>query len=437
MSLSGEEGGEIKQINVGILGAGTVGSGTLDLLSRQGAHIARSIGAELVVRRVAVRDPDRKRGVAIDPDLLTTNPLEVIDDPAIHVVVELIGGENPAAELIARALEQQKHVVTANKEVIAKHGPELLELATRASVNLYYEASVGGGIPVISVLRHDLIANDITRLRAIINGTTNFILTAMEQGRDYAEALQEAQRLGYAEADPRNDVEAVDAAYKLAILSTLAFRTTVRPEQIEHIGITQLRPRDFEHAARMGYVIKLLAAADVGPHGIEVSVRPTMLPVGHHLASVKGVFNAVLIDGDEIDTFMLYGRGAGARPTASAVVADLCAIAHNLRRDVIDRVELDHRDRPIADFGDTESRFYLRLQVADRPGVLAQIAHVLGERSISIASVLQAETDDAARVAEIVIMTHPAQERRMGRALTELGELEVVREISAFLRVEK
>jgi homoserine dehydrogenase len=320
---------------------------------------------------------------------------------------------------------------------VAKHGSELLALASQSEVNLFYEASVAGGIPVISVLRHDLIGNEITRIRAIINGTTNFILTAMEQGRDYAGALQEAQRLGYAEADPRNDVEGIDAAYKLAILSTLAFRANVRPSQVARFGITGLQQKDFQHAASMGYVIKLLATADAGPGGIEASVRPTMLPVGHHLASVKGVFNAVLLDGEEIETFMLYGRGAGAKPTASAVVADLCAIAHNLRRGVIDRVEIAHRDRPVVDFGETRSRFYLRLQVVDQPGVLAKIAQMLGDRQISIASVMQHETDDAARIAEIVIMTHTARERDADQALAEIGKLDVVREVSAFLRVER
>jgi homoserine dehydrogenase len=427
----------VKTINLGFLGAGTVGSGTLDLLARQGDHISRAIGARFVVRRVAVRDPGKPRAVAIAPELLTTDATSVVDDPEVEVVVELIGGEQPAHDYIARALRNGKHVVTANKEVLAKHGPALLDLASQRGVNLFFEASVGGGIPVISVLRHDLIANEITRLRAIINGTTNFILTAMEQGRDYGAALQEAQRLGYAEADPRNDVEAIDAAYKLAILSALAFRTDVRPDQITHIGITKLQAKDFQNAHSMGYVIKLLAAADVGSHGIEASVRPTMIPQGHHLASVKGVFNAVLIDGDEIDTFMLYGRGAGGRPTASAVVADLCAIGHNLGRGVIDRVEFIHRDRPIADFGDCEIRHYLRLQVADQPGVLAQIAQVLAGHSISIASVMQHETDDSARLTEIVIMTHTASERRMAAALVEIDRLDVVREISAFLRVER
>ncbi|HLZ07463.1 MAG TPA: homoserine dehydrogenase [Chloroflexota bacterium] len=422
---------------MGILGAGVVGTGTLDLLARQGSHIARSIDTQLAVRRVAVRDVNRPRGAAIDPAILTGNPWAVIEDPDIEIVVELIGGESPARELISAALRAGKHVVTANKEVIAKHGLELRAMARQAGVNLYYEASVAGGIPVISVLRHDLIANDITSIRAIINGTTNFILTEMEQGRDYGDALEEAQRLGYAEADPRNDVEAIDAAYKLAILSTLAFQTNILPDQVEHVGITELRAKDFSIAASMGYVIKLLATANVGGRGIEVSVRPTMIPHSHHLANVKGVYNAVLFDGDEIDTFMLYGRGAGARPTASAVVADLCAIAHNLRRGVVDGVAVDFRERPVADFGDTESRFYLRLQVADQPGVLAQIAQLLAVEAISIASVMQHETDDTARLTEIVIMTHPAFERRMASALAAVRQLEVVGEVAAFIRVEK
>jgi homoserine dehydrogenase len=389
------------------------------------------------VTRVAVRDVKRERPLPIDPSILTPDARAVVDDPDVTIVVELIGGEQPALELISRAIQNGKHVVTANKEVVAKHGRELIDLAYANRVNLYYEASVGGGIPVISVLRHDLIANDLTRIRAIINGTTNFILTDMERGRDYGEALREAQRLGYAEADPRNDVDGIDAAYKLAILSTLAFRTNVRPDQVEHSGITRLRAVDFRHAASMGYVIKLLASAEIGPNGIEASVRPTMIPTDHHLANVKGVFNAVLIDGEEIDTFMLYGRGAGARPTASAVVADVCAISHNLRRSVIDGVALDRQDRPIADFGTTRSRYYLRFQVSDEPGVLAQIARVLADHAISIASVMQHETDDTARVAEIVIMTHTAMERSATRAIETVGHLDVVREISACLRVEK
>ena len=420
-----------------MLGAGVVGAGTIDLLARRGGQIARSIGAELQVRRVVVRDVERKRDAVINADLLTTDPSLVLDDPEIDVVVELIGGEYPAVEYIARALENHKHVVTGNKEVIAKHGPRLLEIANRSNVNLFYEASVGGGIPVIGVLRHDLIANEITSLRAIINGTTNFILTAMEQGRDYGDALAEAQRLGYAEADPSNDVLGVDAAYKLSILSTLAFRTNVHPRQVAHVGINELQQKDFQYAAGMGYVIKLLAAADVGEAGISVAVRPTMIPIDHHLANVKGVFNAVLIDGDQVDKFMLYGRGAGARPTASAVAADLVAVAHNLQRNVIDRVEMTHSQRPVVDFGDTISRYYLRLQVIDEPGVLAQIARVLGEKSISIASVMQHETDDTIGVAEIVIMTHNAAERRVSAALSDIRGLPIVRDVSAFLRVER
>ena len=414
-----------------------MGSGTLDLLSRRGEQIARSIGARLQVRRVLVRDPSRPRALAIPTDQMTTDPSAILDDPSIDVVVELMGGENPAVDYIARALSNHKHVVTANKEVVAKHGPELLNLANRNDVNLFYEASVGGGIPVISVIRHDLIANEITSLRAIINGTTNFILTAMEQGRSYDEALGEAQRLGYAESDPSNDVRGIDASYKLAILSTLAFRTNVRPSQIGCAGIDQLRQKDFRHAAGMGYVIKLLASADLGPNGIVASVRPTLLPTSHHLASVKGVFNAVLIDGDQIDKFMLYGQGAGARPTASAVVADLCAVAHNLQRGVIDRVEIARQERAIVDPGDMLSRHYLRLQVADRPGVLAQIAQVLATKAISIASVMQHETDETTGVAEIVIMTHAAIDRDSEAALSEIRRLEAVREISAVLRVER
>ena len=424
-------------IQVGLLGAGVVGSGTLDVLWRRGNHIATRVGRPIEVKRVLVRDLAKQRGVAIPADILTTDPSAVLEDRDIQIVVELMGGIEPARGYIAAALRARKHVVTANKDVIASHGRELFALANECGVNLFFEASVGGAIPVIGALRHDLIANEITRIQAIINGTTNFILTAMAQGREYAAALREAQELGYAEANPRNDVEGIDAAYKLAILSTLAFRTHVSVSDVPHLGITTLEAKDFRYAAEMGYVIKLLAEARLVDGKIEAGVYPALLPETHHLANVKGVFNAVLIDGDEIDTLMLYGRGAGAKPTASAVVADICAVAHDIVRGVVDRIEIGTETRPIVDFGDTASRFYIRLQVVDQPGVLAQIARILGDERISIASVLQKETDETARVAELVIMTHSAQQRQVVGALRRIKDLEVVRSISNFIRVAR
>jgi homoserine dehydrogenase len=425
----------VRDVAVGILGVGTVGSGVLSVLHAKGDRIARSLGARIVVKRALVRDLDKPRTVPLDPGLLTSDADVVLDDDTIQVVVELLGGEEPARAYIQRALRSGKHVVTGNKEVIAKHGRELLQIAAEQGVNLFYEASVGGGIPIIRVLRRDLVANEISQIQAIINGTTNYILTDMEQGRDYAEALRQAQALGYAEADPRNDVEGIDAAYKLSILATLAFRADVRPEDLYRCGIAELDAKDFRYAREMGYVIKLIASARLIEGQIEAAVTPTLLPEDHHLAAVKGVFNAVLIDGDEIDKLMLYGRGAGAKPTSSAVLADLCAIVQDIVSGVAERIEFPQQRRALRPFAETAARYYVRMLVADQPGVLAQIAQILGDERISIASCIQKETDDEARVAELVIMTHPAGNGRIERALDRISSLSITRKINSVLRV--
>jgi homoserine dehydrogenase len=425
----------VRDVAVGILGVGTVGSGVLSVLHAKGDRIARSLGARIVVKRALVRDLDKPRTVPLDPGLLTSDADVVLDDDTIQVVVELLGGEEPARAYIQRALRSGKHVVTGNKEVIAKHGRELLQIAAEQGVNLFYEASVGGGIPIIRVLRRDLVANEISQIQAIINGTTNYILTDMEQGRDYAEALRQAQALGYAEADPRNDVEGIDAAYKLSILATLAFRADVRPEDLYRCGIAELDAKDFRYAREMGYVIKLIASARLIEGQIEAAVTPTLLPEDHHLAAVKGVFNAVLIDGDEIDKLMLYGRGAGAKPTSSAVLADLCAIVQDIVSGVAERIEFPQQRRALRPFAETAARYYVRMLVADQPGVLAQIAQILGDERISIASCIQKETDDEARVAELVIMTHPAVHGRIERALDRISSLSITRKINSVLRV--
>ena len=424
-------------VSVAMLGAGVVGGGTLDLLFRKRGELTAQNGIEMAVTHVLVRDLGRRRPVAIPPELLTTDASRVLDDPDVRVVVELLGGEEPARSYIAAALAAGKHVVTANKEVIAKHGGELLRLAEKHGVDLCFEASVGGGIPVIDTLRKDLVANDMTAVRAIINGTSNYILTAMATGREYAEALRQAQELGYAEADPRSDVEGIDALYKLSILATLAFRTDVRPTDLTNVGITALSARDFQYAAEMGYVLRLIAWARRDGTQLEGAVYPMMISSDHHLAAVKGVFNAVLLEGDQIDQLMLYGRGAGAKPTASAVVADLCRVAQNIRRGVSDRVHIAERALPIRPFEKILARFYLRLVVVDRPGVLAQIAQVLGHYHISIASVIQRETDESARVAELVIMTHTALEGQMAHAIESIRTLDIVREVASFVRVER
>ena len=425
----------MRRVVVGVLGVGVVGAGVISVLARKKERLASALGAEVVVKRALVRDLSKERSSELGRDLLTADADAILSDPEIDVVVELLGGEEPARGYIERALANGKHVVTANKEVIAKHGYELLKIADEKRVNLFFEASVGGGIPIIRVLRRDLVVNEIAQIQAIINGTTNYILSEMENDQDYGAALRQAQALGYAEADPKNDVEGIDAAYKLAILATLAFRADVRPEAIHRDGITCLEAKDFRYAREMGYVIKLIAGARAVDGEIEAAVHPTLLPLDHHLASVKGVFNAVLIDGDEVDKLMLYGRGAGAKPTSSAVLADLCAAVQDIVTGVAEGVEFPARSRVVRDFGDTESRFYLRLLVADEPGVLAQIARALGDGRISIASCIQKETDDAAKVAEIVIMTHPARQRAMTAALEAIEALPITRKISSCIHV--
>ena len=424
-----------RQIGIGFLGAGTVGGGALGVLLNKSERLSKAVGADLVVKKVLVRDPNKKRAVDLPREVLTTDPDDVLNNPEIDLVVELIGGEDPAYSYMATALESGKHLVTANKEVIAKHGAELLRLAARRGVNLFYEASVGGGIPIIHVLRHELVANEMVAIQAIINGTTNYILSEMAAGRSYADALAQAQRLGYAEADPKNDVEGIDARYKLAILSTLAFHSEVRPTDLTHVGITRLDPKDFRYAAEMGYVVKLIAWAKLRDGMIEGAVYPTMVPERHHLAAVKGSFNAIVLDGDQIDQMMLYGRGAGSEPTASAVVADVCRVALDVARGVTDRVNIEERSRPIRPFADLAARFYFRMEVVDRPGVLAQITQVLGAHEISIASVIQKEADPETGAAELVIMTHSATEGQVEKALAAIRRFDVVHSIPAFIRV--
>jgi homoserine dehydrogenase len=440
----------VRPIRVGLLGLGVVGGGVARLLSQKAAAIAAEIGRPVVVHRALVRDPRRARSATLPDDALTTDASAIVDDPEIDIVVEVMGGVSPAAEYIRRAIRTGKHVVTANKEVMATQGVELLQLARHHGVDVYYEASVGGGIPLIGVFRQDLVANEVHQVHAIINGTTNYILSRMAHDAvDFAPALAEAQTLGYAEPDPTNDVEGIDAAYKLAILASLAFRTRVPPERVYREGIRRLRAADFRYARELGYVIKLLAigkkhpSADRpdGPHGrggqIEVRVHPTLLPQDFLLADVNGVFNAVHVQGDLVGNVLFYGRGAGAAPTSSAVVADVVDVAHNLNAGVANRIPFHYAgELPVRPMSDLQTRYYVRLWVADQPGVLAQIARVFGDHRISIASCIQKESDPAAGAAELVIVTHPAQEAGLQAALAEIAALPVVRELANTIRIE-
>jgi homoserine dehydrogenase len=426
-------------IGVGLLGLGVVGSGVARTLREKADTIARRVGRGVELRGVLVRDPTRRRDV--DGLRVVTDPSAVLEDPAVQIVVEVIGGEEPARRYIRRAIAAGKHVVTANKEVMAKHGPEIVAEAAARGLDVAYEASVGGGIPVIGPFKLDLLANDISQVTAIINGTTNYIITRMSQAQlDFATALREAQHAGYAEADPRNDVEGVDAAYKLTILATLAFHARVHPDDVFREGIATLEPSDFRYARELGYVIKLLAIGKLVAGGLELRVHPAFIPAHSMLANVDDVFNAVQVEGDLVGRILFYGRGAGAGPTSSAVVADVIDLAQRIQagqvRPAVAAYDGNLRPRPMAD---VRSRYYLRLVAADRPGVIARVAGVLGDRAISLASVLQREdvqVSEGDRYAEIVFMTHQAHEAAVQQALDEIERLDVVARIGSLIRVE-
>jgi homoserine dehydrogenase len=442
---------ERKSISIGLMGMGVVGGGVAKALLEKDKAIAEETGYPLKLRKVLVRNLSKPRSVKVDPHLLTIDPQEILADPEIDIVIEVIGGEHPALEYIEQALLSGKYVVTANKEVIAKHGSQLLGTAQEKGVDILYEASVGGGIPLLLPLKQGLLANEISAIYAIINGTTNYILTRMSsEGMSFPVALEQARELGYAEADASNDIEGIDAAYKLAILATVAFHTVVRPEDVYCQGIARLSEHDFRYAQELGYEIKLLAIAKKGGGSIEARVHPVFIPEDFLLAKVGGVYNAVQIEGDLVGKVLFYGEGAGALPTSSAIMADVIAAA----KGIIRRKELGTGKsaqgggdlflvprstfpiKAIKPISELETRYYLRMSVADRPGVLAQIAKVLGDRSISISSVIQKEADVATQAAEIVIMTHPAREQFMQQALKEMEKLPVVKEICNFIRVE-
>lgn len=425
-----------QEVNVGLLGLGTVGSAVAKAILEKSDAIASRVGCPVRLRRVLVRREGLDRPVPAN--LITRDASDILDDPEIDVVVELMGGETPAHDYVIRAVQRGKQVVTANKELMAKHGPEILAAASKNRVDVAFEASVGGGIPVVGPFRLDLLANDIQQITAIINGTTNYILTRMaEEGAAFQETLSDAQALGYAEPDPRNDVEGIDAAYKIAILATLGFHARVRPEDVFTEGITRLTPNDFRYARELGYTIKLLAIAKETNGEIEVRVHPTFVPLTFTLAKVDGVFNAIHIVGDLAGPVMFYGRGAGPGPTSSAVVADVMDLAQRLSTGAAMRplAPLD-RTKRVKPVEEIRSRYYLRLHVTNRPGVFAQITRVLGDAEISLASVIQKEEHQAGTIAEVVLTTYVAQESAMRRALKALGDLEVVSEIASVIRIE-
>jgi len=428
-----------KAIGIGLLGLGVVGSGVAEVLATKADSLAEQTGLPLILKKVLVRDVKRRRLAKISPALLTSHPEEVISHSAVDIVIEVIGGEHPATEHIKEALARGKHIVTANKEVIAKHGHQLFSLARKHGADLRYEASVGSGIPLVSAFRRDLAVNRISAIRAILNGTTNYILTQMaEEGLDFAATLKQAQELGYAEANPANDVGGKDAAYKLVILSNLAFRTKFTPQDVYCEGISNIAARDFLYAREFGYAIKLLAIAKRDDDRVEMRVHPVFVPQDSQLAKVDGVYNAVEVETDLAGKLVFYGEGAGALRASSAVMADVLAIAKNISRGANDVPELRLNQRVTAKpMSDLRTRYYLRLNAPDRPGVLSQISKVLGDNSISISSVIQKESDLIGQTAIIVIMTYPASEKGMQKALKQLKELREVNEVSNFIRVEE
>ena len=425
-------------LGIGLLGLGVVGSGVLQALQASVHSYESRCGRRLEVRSAAVRNVAARSDLAAGGIEITHDPLAVAKRDDVDVVVELMGGESPASHCIEAALSAGKSVVTANKEVMAKRGPALLALAESQGVELRYEASVGGGIPIIGVLQRDLQANDLSSVRAIINGTTNYMITAMSRdGMSYADALSEAQRLGYAEADPTSDVDGIDAAYKLAILASLAFHAEVGPEDVHCEGIRSLAARDFVHARDLGYSIRMLASARRTAAGLDLRVHPTLVSVEDPMAAVEGVLNAVSVSGDLIGSVVLEGPGAGAGATTSAVVADILDVAGRLASGQAPRSmrPLDSSPR-MAPLGDICMRTYLRLEVPDRAGVLAELGAVFAAEGVSIASVLQTPHPERSESADLIVTTHSCTDGSMDRVLERLQHSDSVIELGVRLRIE-
>src|SRR3982075_2151052 len=426
-----------RSLNVGLIGLGTVGGQVAERMLTWGPQLSRRAGVELCLQRVLVRDLTKRRAVEIAPELITAEPADLLDDPEIDVLVELAGGDEPMRTYLERAIRAGKHIITANKVVMAKHGPELLDLAAERNVDVYFEAAVGGGIPLISAFRTDLQANRIERVSAVINGTTNYVLGRMAAaGLSLAEAVGEGQAAGYAEADPTDDIGGFDAAYKLAILGSIAYEIKVRPGEIYREGIEGVEPVDFRYARELGYAIKLIAHTQRHPGRIEARVHPALVPLDHPLARVEGAENAVFVEGDLVGQVLLVGQGAGGRATASAVVGDLIDLARSIRRGVQSRPSFSFDDRvAVIPMGEVMTRAYYRIRVDDRAGVLAAIGQVYAEEGVSISSFIQKGAWVEERTAGIVITTHPTADSSLQRARAGMVALEPVRGVSAFLRV--
>ena len=426
---------DVRTVRIGMLGCGTVGSAVARTLDEHRDDIARRAGIRLEIARVAVRNIDKPRDVPLAQEVFTTDGVSIVDDPAIDVVLELLGGIEPARVIVLRALGNGKPAVSGNKELLANAGAELEDGAAAAGVDLAYEAAVAGGIPLIRPLRESLAGDRVTRMLGIVNGTTNYILTQMsEHGWGFAQALAEAQALGYAEADPTADVEGFDAAAKCAILASIAVDAHVTIDDVFREGITSVTADDIADAHRLGYVIKLLAIAELDAGAISVRVHPAMVPVAHPLASVRDVYNAVFIEADKAGRLMFYGRGAGGDPTATSVIGDLIRVGRHVAFGGRPQ-SMDGRmpERPVRPMADAHGQYYLNLHVEDRPGVLAEIAEVFGRNGVSIERVFQEGAGDEA---SLVFITHRAREGAFQATLAELRERRSVRAVESLLRVE-
>jgi len=424
-------------MKIGLLGLGQIGSGVYSILTKKKSMLLARSGVSLELKQVAVKHPAKHRRARSKHHLLTSNAKRLVRDPNIDVVVELIGGIHPAKELVLNALRTGKDVVTANKALLAEHGREIFREARKRRRHVFFEASVGGGIPVIKVAREAMVANHVRTIHSIINGTSNYVLTKMSQGHvDFKEALREAQKKGYAEADPKLDIDGIDAAHKLTILASLVFGGWVNFKDVYVDGISRIRSEDIDFAEEFGYTIKLLAIAKKIGEDIEAHVQPTLLPKSHILSGVSGSYNAVLMHGDEVGNILLHGEGAGSRPTASAVVGDLIDLAYARAQGIDAFTNLNLRRLRVRNFTLLLFRYYLRFHVVDQPGVLARISNVLGGHKISISDVIQKERR-LGSVVPLILLTHPAQELSLRRAVKAIDRLHVTRGKTQVLRIEE
>ncbi|MCZ8519070.1 MULTISPECIES: homoserine dehydrogenase [Paenibacillus] len=427
----------MKKINVGLLGLGTVGTGVVRIVENHQNDLHSQSGSAIEITKILVQDKNKARGISVPPHLLTDNAWDVVENPDIHVIVEVMGGIEPAKQLILTGLERGKHIVTANKDLMALHGPEIMAKAAEKGCDVFYEAAVAGGIPIIRTLTDSFASDRITKIMGIVNGTTNFILTKMSQeGADYAEVLKEAQALGYAEADPTSDVEGYDAARKMTILSTLGFRAEVALGDVSVKGISQISKEDIAYGKRLGYEVKLLGIAERQDEHISISVQPTMVKKSHPLASVNGVFNAVYVHGEAVGETMFYGAGAGELPTATSIVADLVAVVRNLNLDIVGRRGfVPYKEKKLKTDEQIASKNFILLHVEDKAGVLAQITQVFAEHGVSLESVLQ-HPNAVNPFAEIIIITHDANKAAVNKVLEQFGSMDSVKSIKSVYRVE-